>query len=316
MLPVYKISVPTPYPVGPVNVCLIKSKPYTLIDTGPDTPASREALEDALAACRISIKDIERIVITHSHPDHCGLAASLRETTKAEVFVNSVEAGHLTGERDYFKEIFPFLVKAGVPDIYFQDIGRYMYNRLRRKMAKDDVLRLTGQEVLEFEGGELFVQNFPGHSQGHICLYDPQSKNFFSGDFLLPHITPNPLMEISQETGQRLPSKKFYIEGLARLLKMDIAEVWPGHGENIFSWRETVGEIIKHHQRRNDEVFGLLNKRGKTAYEIAVSMFPQIRDINIVMGVSEVLASLDILLEENRVYAEEGGEVILYYKAG
>ncbi|MCL6561161.1 MAG: MBL fold metallo-hydrolase, partial [Firmicutes bacterium] len=264
----------------------------------------------------VSLREIERVVITHCHPDHCGLAAFIRETAGAEIFVNSLEAGHLTGERDYFREILPSLVESGVPQDILQDVARDVKTGEHRKVAREEILPLTGEEVLSFKDGELIVQNFPGHSQGHICLYDPGAKNFFSGDFLLPHITSNPLMEICKETGKRLPAKKVYLERLAHVLKMDIAEVWPGHGENVTNWQETVNNIFRHHLQRNEAVYSLLNEKGRTAYEIAVTMFPQIRGADVVLGVSEVLASLDILLEEGRVSTEEGNEVIMYYKAG
>ncbi|BAF60773.1 MAG: MBL fold metallo-hydrolase [Pelotomaculum sp.] len=315
MLPVYKINLPTPYPVGPVNVYLIKSKPCTLIDTGPDLPASRRALEEALASCRVALQDIERIIITHCHPDHCGLAGAIREAAGAQIFVNGVEAGRLTGERDYFKEIFPSLVKAGVPPGLIQELAVYMRARQYRQVPKSGILPLADREVLTFEDGELVVQNFPGHSQGHICLYDPQSRNFFSGDFLLPHITPNPLMEVSPETGRRLPAKKMYLDGLAHLLEMDIAEIWPGHGENIVNWQVTVDEVFRHHSDRNDTVYRLLGERGRTAYEIAVALFPRIGGFDVVLGVSEALAALDILLEDGRAKAEEEKGVLLYFKA-
>lgn len=316
MLPIYKLNVPTPYPVGPVNVYLVKSQPYTLIDTGPDSPASRQALEEALTACNVSMREIERIVITHCHPDHCGLVGLIRETAGAEIFVNSIEAGHLTGERDYFKEILPSLIKSGVPQNVLQDMAKHIKTGNHRKIAKEDISPLTGQEVLTFEDGALVVQNFPGHSQGHICLYDPQARNFFSGDFLLPHITPNPLMEVCQETGKRLPAKKLHIEGLAQVLKMDIAEVWPGHGQNITDWQETVNGVLRQHLHRNETVYRLLTKKGQTAYEIATTMFPQIKGVDIILGVSEILASLDILIEESKVSTEERDEVLLYCKAG
>ena len=74
MLNIYKIKIPTPYPVGPVNSYLIKNRPYTLVDPGPDYPEAKEALLEGLAALGVAPADLARVVLTHSQSDHCGPA--------------------------------------------------------------------------------------------------------------------------------------------------------------------------------------------------------------------------------------------------
>src|SRR5262252_5924920 len=89
------ISLPTPFYIGPVNVYLIKEDPITLIDTGPKTTPAGEALRAGLRAAGLQVGDIRRIVLTHAHEDHCGLARSLRDEAKdAEVFIHNWETGH------------------------------------------------------------------------------------------------------------------------------------------------------------------------------------------------------------------------------
>src|SRR5205085_4268821 len=88
------ISLPTPIYIGAVNVYLIKEDPVTLIDTGPKTTEAIDALRAGLRQAGISVSDIRRIVLTHAHEDHCGLARSLRdEANDAEVFVHDWETG-------------------------------------------------------------------------------------------------------------------------------------------------------------------------------------------------------------------------------
>src|SRR5881392_1246442 len=92
------ITLPTPFYIGPVNVYLIKDDPITLIDTGPKTKETVDVLRAGLRNAGISISDIRRIVLTHAHEDHCGLARQVRDEAKnAEILVHDWETGHLFG---------------------------------------------------------------------------------------------------------------------------------------------------------------------------------------------------------------------------
>src|SRR5262249_12952443 len=96
------ISLPTPFYIGPVNVYLIAEDPVTLIDTGPKTQEAVAALRAGLRAAGLNVEDIRRIVLTHAHEDHCGLARSLRDEAKnADVLVHNWETGHRAARLEY-----------------------------------------------------------------------------------------------------------------------------------------------------------------------------------------------------------------------
>ena len=125
---VVPISLPTPFYIGPVNVYLIAEDPVTLIDTGPKTKEAIEALRAGLRKAGFRVSDIRRIVLTHAHEDHCGLARSLRDEAKnAEVFVHDWETGHRHSRLEY-EEHRTLLVRAGVPDNEIERMRR-MYDR-------------------------------------------------------------------------------------------------------------------------------------------------------------------------------------------
>src|SRR6266576_5675308 len=128
---IVRISLPTPFYIGPVNVYLIPEEPLTLIDTGPKTKEAIEALRSGLRKAGFLVSDIRRIVLTHAHEDHCGLARSLRDEAKdAEVLVHDWESGHRAGRLEH-EENLGLLRRAGVPGDEIQSM-RQLYDDVRQ----------------------------------------------------------------------------------------------------------------------------------------------------------------------------------------
>src|ERR1044071_5965569 len=190
------ISLPTPFYIGPVNVYLIAEDPVTLIDTGPKTKEANQALLEGLRKARIHITDIRRIVLTHAHEDHCGLARSVRDQAKnAEVLVHAWETGHRVGRLEY-EEHRQLLVRAGVPPEEIETMRR-MYEGVRAladALEDDEHTELKDEMELEFATGSLRVVHTPGHTPGSCSFLREADRTVIAGDCVLKRITPNPVL--------------------------------------------------------------------------------------------------------------------------
>ena len=116
------LSIPTPFYVGDVNVYFIKEDPLTLIDVGPKTPQAAEALRRELGRHGVQFSDVRRIVLTHAHEDHCGLAKQVRDEAKnAEIYIHEWETGHLFGRlaHDHHRNL---MMRSGVPAGVFDEL--------------------------------------------------------------------------------------------------------------------------------------------------------------------------------------------------
>src|SRR6267154_1356877 len=98
---IHKLVIPTPFYIGPINIYLVDDDPLTLIDTGPRTDEAMAALKEQMLAVGHRIKDIERILLTHTHEDHCGQTSQIQELSGAQVYVHEWESKRLSKTVDY-----------------------------------------------------------------------------------------------------------------------------------------------------------------------------------------------------------------------
>src|SRR4051794_33943046 len=203
------LAIPTPFYVGDVNVYLIKQDPLTLIDVGPKTDDAYRTLVEKLGRVGVRLSDIRRIVLTHAHEDHCGLAKRVRDEAKdAEILVHKWETGHLFGRlaRDQHRDL---LLRSGVPMTVFEDM-RVLYqdiSLLTDALDDGDFNTLEDDSELQFDGGTLRVLHTPGHTPGSCSFVREANRTLICGDCVLKRITPNPIVSPDPiDPSRRFPS--------------------------------------------------------------------------------------------------------------
>ena len=304
------ISVPTPFYIGPVNVYLIAEDPVTLIDTGPKTKEALEALKEGLRSARFRVQDIKRIVLTHAHEDHCGLAKSLRDEAKdAEVLVHGWETGHRAGRLEH-EEHRTLLERAGVPAEEIERMRR-MYESVRQyadALEDDEHAELTDDAEIKFEKGALRVIHTPGHTPGSCSFLREADRTLIAGDCVLKRITPNPVLSPDPvDPTRRFRSLSEYLVSLARIRSLSPTLVHGGHGDVVNDYEELFNRYLRAISDRQAEVIRLIPKAGATAWDISLELFPGTDDVHRFLAVSESVAHLDLAHSEGKLAVEMGG---------
>lgn len=307
------MSVPTPFYVGDVNVYLIKEDPLTLIDAGPKTVEAAKVLREKLRREGVDFADIRRIVLTHAHEDHCGLARQIRDEAKnAEILVHGWETGHLFG-RLAREEHRKLMIRAGVPETVFDEMqGMYAeISLLTDALSDGEFSQLNDEQEIEFSGGMLKVLHTPGHTPGSCSFLREANRTIIVGDCVLKRITPNPIVAPDPfNANRRFKSLGEYLVSLAKIRSYSPTLIYGGHGEPITDFEEIFNRYIRSIDERQRNVISLISKNGATAFDVAQKLFPDSIDANVhrFLAISESIAHLD--------YAEQTGKIAVEFKDG
>ncbi|CAN5420346.1 MBL fold metallo-hydrolase [soil metagenome] len=313
------LSIPTPFYVGDVNVYLIKEEPLTLIDVGPKTTEAAEVLREKLRRNGVEFSDIRRIILTHAHEDHCGLAKQVRDEAKnAEILVHGWETGHLFG-RLAREENRKLMHRAGVPDAVFQEM-QVIYSEislLTDALSDGEFSELRDAMELEFSSGTLKVLHTPGHTPGSCSFVREANRTIIVGDCVLKRITPNPIVSPDPIAApRRFKSLGEYLVSLAKIRSYAPTLIYGGHGEPITDFEEIFNRYVRAIDERQKNIIALLPKSGATAFDTAQKLFPNAieKDVHRFLAISESIAHLDYAETEGKIAVEIKENIEVYRK--
>jgi len=262
----YKIEIPLPRnPLKALNSYAIKSPERNLIiDTGWNQQECMDAMQAGLKELEIDIRKTD-FFITHLHTDHLGLVSNL-VTDTSTIYFNQPEADRIKSGI-VLDDLMNFARLNGFPE---KELQRIPHTHPGFKFRSKGPLSF---HILK-EGDTLRVSDYvfncvetPGHSKGHMCLYEPNKRILVAGDHILGDITPT----ISLLSDDWNPLKE-YLESLDKVYQLDIELVLPGHREVFRNPKERIQELKDHHQKRLDEIIAILGKGRKNAFQVASRM--------------------------------------------
>ena len=330
-LELHLIPLPTPFPVGPVNVYLAEGDPLTLIDTGPKDDATRAALEAGLTHYGYRIEDLRRVILTHHHVDHVGLTAEIVARSGAEVLTHPLTQPWLTdpmGERERHRPFFQKIWdEGGVPAEIVRAMAAAGEGLTRwADPVTSPIQTIDEGDPLSLAGETWRVYHTPGHAGGLICLWEPTSRTLLANDHLIRDISSNPTLEPPPLTpaptdrcgvqGPRPKRLVEYLRHMQRMAALKPAIALPGHGEVVEDVAELVRQRLAFHQRRARKILETLNGRSRTLWELTQPLFPWLkRGVDFFLALSEVLGHLDVLEGDGAVRPEREGERVKWVRA-
>ena len=314
---IHALPIPTPFLVGRVNCYLVEDEPLTLVDTGPNSGKALDELEQALARHGRRVEDLGRIVLSHQHIDHLGLASILRRRSGAEVVCLDLLAPVVEGFSDHMERddqmAAGLMLRHGITPAVVSAL-QAVSRAFRGWGAASEVdATFADGDLLEFAGRSLRVRHRPGHSPSDTVFHDEADGTLIGADHLLAHISSVPLISLPLEgdVDARPRALVTYLESLRATRDMEVESVLPGHGEPVTDHRALIDKRIAFHERRARKISKLVAERPRTAHDVATSMWGDVALTQAYLTLCEVLGHVDLLADRGEVVEREADGVVV-----
>ena len=318
---IFRMEIPIPRsPLKATNSYVIKGDGRTLlIDSGQNCPESLAAIRAGLAELAVDLSQTD-IFVTHMHADHSGLLPFLNQAG-TRFFASAEDAeviNHMFTEVDHLESLRIAACENGfTPEEAVAAIQRHPGNDVGSRAG------LVFETVVDgdvFSAGPFRFRCVatPGHTQGHLCLYEADHKLLLSGDHILGDISPN----ITYYWGERSPLHQFRAS-LRLVDELAVDRVLPGHRRIFDDCHGRIQELYAHHRLRLDEAYAIVKNAPMTGYQVASCMtwdmvyrtWDEVAPVQKFFATGEALAHLRFLLAEGKVACERQGNLYLYSQA-
>ena len=310
---IHLIPVPLPYKSPPwVNVYAVESNGgLLLIDCGTDWEPGREAIRQGFADLGLEESAVHTLVVSHLHPDHVGMSARLVSDWGCR-FVMHERAAKLVDRYNDSPGYMNRLVKIGsvhgIPDSATNAATHVERPDYMPLLEPPDFLVGDGDTIDLGDGRSLHVVHTPGHEPAHICLRDSRTGILFSGDHILPRISPVIMYDL--DLGDVLGD---YLGSLQRLIAMDLGVTYPAHGTLIDQGGERARQILLHHDRRLFDMAELVRSEDTTAWNVMLKSFrPNLDPLQSRLAFLETISHLEHLRLTGRIRDEDRNGKVIY----
>jgi glyoxylase-like metal-dependent hydrolase (beta-lactamase superfamily II) len=308
---IVQAQIPLPYRLNIVNCYLLRGRHgWTLIDTGLNTAAARAQWARAMKMLDIAPDDIEKIVLTHMHPDHFGLAGWWQSQAESPMPVYLPEREKPQARVFYRRANTPlyhqWMLDCGIDQVTVDNVESALYNTrdlTQPHPVQQDYLR--EESKVRLGAREFRAIHAPGHSDGQLIFYHEAEGLMLCGDHVLMKITPN---IGSWPHSQPDPLGRF-LASLRELTALEVRLALPGHKWLITDWRGRIEELIAHHHLRLRDTLEAIESGASTVFQIAACIFSleRLTPHEWRFAMAETLAHLNCLRARNQATCKRNG---------
>ena len=318
---VFRLVLPLPFPgLDAVNAYLLTGDDgTTLVDCGirnpqPDGDHGWDEVLRAFETAGASVGRVARLVVTHTHIDHYGMAARILDETGCELWMHRVADEDLDLYRDpssRAESLRELLADHGAGPNELDDLTQFEDWRPFVSGVVEATHPCDGGETFSAGGRDWTVVYTPGHARSHICLWSAADGLLVSGDHLLPTITPH----IDFERGGEEDPLGEFLESLEKVEDLDPQMVLPGHGRPFLEGAERARIIARHHDRRLGNILQVIRREPRSASDIVDEVFgSELLHFERRLALGEALAHLAYLRKREEVERLEDDDGTFLYK--
>jgi glyoxylase-like metal-dependent hydrolase (beta-lactamase superfamily II) len=312
-----RIELPTIYGMQTVNSFLFKEPEPILIDCGENTEESWQALTKGLADNGLTIADIKKVYITHTHTDHVGMAGRIAKESGAEIWVSEKSHDYVLNPASYNKTIRKLTIDTTVklwgevtPD---SPLIKFAASMGKNKDTWVDIPQELIKvykvgDYLNFGNENWKVIFMPGHSNTQTIYLQEETKKMLSADMLLS-VTPTPFYELSGGlTGERIKGLPIMLQSYKTLNNLDFSVAFPGHYETITNPKEIISNQLAHIHKRKLQCLEFI-KNGINNYQ---DLYPAMYNRFTFPAITMLVGYLDLLVEEEKIHWHEDEKSIRF----
>jgi len=298
------VPIPVPIPLKYVNCYLCQGPAgWTIVDAGFHDALAVDAWPRAFAEIGIRAQDVDRILVTHYHPDHMGGAGWLQQLTGAPAFLHEPELRQVElfwgmGMEQQARALQDFFTAEGMPVETAAAISALHHHQWGNVQPLAQMQPIPTGSRFAVGAAEYEVLWLPGHSDGLAVFWDPDSGILIANDMLLDKITPN----VSLWPDCRPNPLEDYLGSLARVEALGARLALPGHRNIITDVAGRAAAIRHHHAERLDRMEAEC-RHGATAWEVCERVFEpgRLTIHQVRFAMSEALAHLVYMEKQGRL---------------
>lgn len=317
------VRIPLPIPLEGLrhinSYALLGGSGVLLVDPGWASRESEQRLIQALAELGYGLRDVQLTLATHSHWDHCSQAAKWQRELDIPMAMGAAERRSLEAWPNpptFYRSQVDLLISAGAHNLA-AEVVKIEMRPYEREVVVDTAQRwLADGDQIQCGDMSLVTLGTPGHTIGHVAFEHPQQGLLFSGDHILPHITPT----LGCEQVRNYLPLRAYLDSLRLCLSRPDHRMLPAHGPVTDEVGRRINELLTHHEQRLAGIHDLVSAGAQTALAVATRMRwrgsrCEIADLTIehqVAAVLEVVAHLELLVAQGVLRATDNESGRLY----